>query len=129
MRQQLQLIMGLGTWRCLADGHLEQLFKNNPSKLRKGWEALHKKRSAGSIDEKTMAEARDLFIWKLVHRFFHVLDTMDVNNSVAVEYCQRFLELLIDVEVGFCPYVDALVVFFSFTCRLCLRRDGFSTLS
>ncbi len=55
MRQQLQSIMGLGAWRSLSAGKLEDVLAGSPAKLRKGWDALLKKRAALPADEKVCA--------------------------------------------------------------------------
>lgn len=101
VRQQLQAIMGLGTWRSLPPATLQAVLRAGPAKLQKGWDALLKKRAGLPAEERALAEERDVFVWKLIHRFFHVLDGITAEGphaADAVDYCQRFVELLIDIE-------------------------------
>ena len=51
MRQQLQPIMGLGTWRALSGEKLTSILATD-TKLRKGWDALNKKRAAMPAEER-----------------------------------------------------------------------------
>ena len=49
-----------------------------------------------------IAKESDVFLWELMGRFLNVLEGIpevgDVNKD-QIEFCERFLELLIDLEV------------------------------
>ena len=50
------------------------------------------------------ASKRDVFFWDLVSFFLSVLRTIPEEGDVdenKLDYCERFMELLIDVEVGY----------------------------
>ena len=47
-------------------------------------------------------EEKDLYIWNLIQRFFTVLDSISDNDKTSddtINYCSRFLELMVDIEV------------------------------
>ena len=65
-----------------------------------------------------VAEESDVFLWELMGRFLDVLEGIpevgDVNKD-QIEFCERFVELLIDLEVRShaCPSPNE--------CSLCVR--------
>jgi hypothetical protein len=44
-----------------------------------------------------------MYIWKLMQRFIKALDGISDDNKTSddtIDYCNRFLELMVDIEVG-----------------------------
>ncbi|EDO34933.1 predicted protein [Nematostella vectensis] len=81
-------------------GRLEQELKSVP-KYRKFW--THLKKKDENLDEATKAqqEKTRVFLSKLIHKFLEILKSIPATGAADVDkihYCERFLELLIDLE-------------------------------
>ena len=47
-------------------------------------------------------ELQQSFFWNVLHQFYQVLDSITPSNAITTaeqEYCERFLELIIDLLV------------------------------
>ncbi len=120
-------LAGLLSWRSLSTTRRQQEFARVP-RLAKGWKSLEKKRSKLPADQQVCCRpvlfaaaltiptlpipqqeslrAKDVFVYNLIQRFATVLSSIKEAEPVpphALDYCQRFLELLVDVEVGSRP--------------------------
>ena len=45
-------------------------------------------------------ELQQSFFWNVLHQFYQVLDSITPSNAITTaeqEYCERFLELIIDL--------------------------------
>ncbi|KAK3748727.1 hypothetical protein QZH41_015674 [Actinostola sp. cb2023] len=100
IREQIQHMVSISIWNNLLPGRLEQELKGVP-KYRKFWN--HIKRKESSVDEETKLRLDKLrsFLSKFLHKFLFALETIPETESVKmdkVHFCERFLELLIDLE-------------------------------
>jgi intron-binding protein aquarius len=71
--------------------------KNN-SKWRKYWKTLQKKETA---EQRSALQWERTFLLNLMIKFMRLLDTIPESGDVVVDkvhYCERFLELMIDLE-------------------------------
>ncbi|XP_059617588.1 RNA helicase aquarius [Phlebotomus argentipes] len=96
-REQAKRLVSLTMWSCLQPKRREQELKAIPE-WRKFWKKLQKR---DKPDMKEKLEWERHFLQKLMIKFMGILDSVsmdgDVNEDV-VRYCERFLELLIDLE-------------------------------
>ncbi|XP_048583484.1 RNA helicase aquarius-like [Nematostella vectensis] len=100
IRENVQHLVSIPMWRCLLPGRLEQELKSVP-KYRKFW--THLKKKDENLDEATKAqqEKTRVFLSKLIHKFLEILKSIPATGAADVDkihYCERFLELLIDLE-------------------------------
>jgi len=98
-------LTGLGTWVNLLPTRRAHEFKRF-AKLAKGWKSTQKKRKKMDDAERAQAEQADTFLWTFMDQSLAFIETIpgfgDVDRD-ALEFAERFLELLIDVEVREAP--------------------------
>ncbi|EDQ85935.1 uncharacterized protein MONBRDRAFT_38574 [Monosiga brevicollis MX1] len=98
VRKQVQPLVGLGTWRNLLPSRREQAFEQHP-RLKKGWKAIHKKRAKLPADEQAALKEKEYFFGRLIAKFLDMVDTLDATRKTPqLQFCERTLELLVDVE-------------------------------
>lgn len=101
IREQLQHLVSLSMWICLLPERLEQELKSVPKKYRKYWEHLKKKEAQADEDIKKKQEKERKYLSNLVQKFVTILQSIPELGPVdmdKVHYCERFLELLVDLE-------------------------------
>nr|XP_058954982.1 RNA helicase aquarius-like [Pocillopora verrucosa] len=101
IREQLQHLVSLSMWISLLPERLEQELKNVPKKYRKYWEHLKKKEAQADEETKKKQEKERKYLSNLVQKFVKILQSIPELGSVdmdKVHYCERFLELLVDLE-------------------------------
>ncbi|KAM3962478.1 RNA helicase aquarius-like [Aphomia sociella] len=96
-RDQVKRLVSLSMWISLQEGRRNQEFKSVP-KWRKYWKAIQKKDKPELLG-KLNWERR--YLQQLMIKFMRILEqipeTDDVDPNV-IRYCERFLELMIDLE-------------------------------
>ncbi|KAG1657217.1 RNA helicase aquarius [Nymphon striatum] len=106
IREQIQRLVSLPMWVCLSEGRREQEFKKFP-KLKKFWNVIKRKDNSADDETKEKSEFDRKFLYNLIHNFFNCLesipsietsDQIDKSEMDKVHYCERFVELLIDLE-------------------------------
>jgi len=100
IRDQVQRLVSLTIWVCLPEGRREQELNDYP-KLKKYWKSLQKKDAKESEETKSKLDFERRFLKRLMQKFLNLLTTIQPEGEVdedAVHYCERFLELLIDLE-------------------------------
>ncbi|XP_019878186.2 RNA helicase aquarius [Aethina tumida] len=97
IRDQVKRLVSLSMWCSLQENRREMEFKRCP-KWRKYWKLIQKKdkkeNKEGLLWERT-------FLHKLMLEFLRVLDSIEETGICPkdkVNYCERFLELLTDLE-------------------------------
>ncbi|KFV82771.1 Intron-binding protein aquarius, partial [Struthio camelus australis] len=100
IRGQVQQLISLPMWMALQPKRLEQELKKTP-KLRKFWNLI--KKNDEKMDEKTRMQAyrERRFLSQLIQKFISVLKSIPVSGPISmdkVHYCERFIELMIDLE-------------------------------
>ncbi|CAC5409596.1 AQR [Mytilus coruscus] len=100
IREQVQRLVSLPIWNNLLQGRREELFKGNP-KYKKFFNLL--KKNDAKLDEKKRAKVHfeREFLSKMLKKFDKVLSDIKETGKVSpdkVQYCERFIELLIDIE-------------------------------
>lgn len=100
IREQVQQLVSLPMWCCLLPGRLEEELKSIP-KYRKFWSHLKKKDA--KCDSQTLERMKKdrRYLSNLIKAFFRILDSITDADSMdmdKVHYCERFLELLVDLE-------------------------------
>ncbi|CAH0728342.1 unnamed protein product, partial [Brenthis ino] len=96
-RDQVKRLVSLSMWISLQEGRRNQEFKAVP-KWRKYWRAIQKK-DKPELLEKLNWERR--YLQRLMIKFMRILESIPEDGDVdvnAVRYCERFLELMIDLE-------------------------------
>lgn len=97
IREQVKRLVSLSMWVSLQEGRREQELKKVP-KWKKFWVKIHK-RDCPETKEKLDWERK--FLRRLMLKFIHTLEEIPEGGDVPVEkiqYCERFLELMIDLE-------------------------------
>uniref|UniRef100_A0A452IG55 RNA helicase aquarius n=1 Tax=Gopherus agassizii TaxID=38772 RepID=A0A452IG55_9SAUR len=100
IRGQVQQLISLPMWMGLQPARLEQELKKTP-KLRKFWNLI--KKNDEKMDEKTRMQAyhERRFLSQLIQKFICVLKSIPHSGPLSmdkVHYCERFIELMIDLE-------------------------------
>ncbi|KAE8587504.1 hypothetical protein XENTR_v10021996 [Xenopus tropicalis] len=100
IRGQIQQLISLPMWICLQPSRLEKELKKTP-KLRKFWNLI--KKADEKMDSKACAQAMQerTFLKQLIQNFLSVLQSIPTSGTVSmdrVHYCERFIELMIDLE-------------------------------
>ncbi|XP_006274043.1 RNA helicase aquarius [Alligator mississippiensis] len=100
IRGQVQQLISLPMWMGLQPARLEQELKKTP-KLRKFWNLI--KKNDEKMDEQTRIQVYQerRFLSQLIQKFLSVLKSIRVSGPVSmdqVHYCERFIELTIDLE-------------------------------
>nr|XP_034177201.1 RNA helicase aquarius [Osmia lignaria]XP_034177203.1 RNA helicase aquarius [Osmia lignaria] len=97
VREQVKRLVSLSMWISLQQGRRELEFKKYP-KWRKYWKVIRKK---DSPECKERLEWDRKFLHRLMIKFMTILETIPKEGSLLsdkVRYCERFLELVIDLE-------------------------------
>ncbi|KAK2168383.1 hypothetical protein LSH36_17g07036 [Paralvinella palmiformis] len=113
IREQVQRLVSLPIWINILPGRREAIFRQN-HKYKKFWNVVKKNDLKLSESEKTNVEFDRRFLSNHMEKFCEVLESIDVKGlddsscpicilKVEVEedkihYCERFLELMIDLE-------------------------------
>ena len=101
VREQVWKLVSQPTWNNLIPSRLEKELHSNPT-MRKFFKKLARKDA--DMDELTQFAAlkERKFMTRLFHKFFRVLYRVPEEGERAsrldIAYCERFLELLIDLE-------------------------------
>lgn len=97
VRDQVKKLVSLSMWTSLQLARRDLEFKNVP-KWRKYWKILQKKEAAGNGEKD---DWKRKFLHNLMLKFLIILESIPEEGEVPPEkihYCERFLELLIDLE-------------------------------
>lgn len=100
VREQVQQLISLPIWICLLPARLQQELKKVP-KLQKFWNLFKKNLDKQDADAAQQAEKERTFLSALIKQFVQVLMSIPSTGEVPMEqvhYCERFIELLIDLE-------------------------------
>ncbi|MFT7801790.1 intron-binding protein aquarius isoform X1 [Arapaima gigas] len=100
IREQVQQLISLPMWICLLPTRLQHELKKVP-KLQKFWNLI--KKNYDKMDAKAFEQAdkERTFLSLLIKKFLGVLSSVPPTGDVSMEkvhYCERFLELIIDLE-------------------------------
>ncbi|XP_022909695.2 RNA helicase aquarius isoform X1 [Onthophagus taurus] len=96
-RDQVKKLVSLSMWMSLQPDRREYEFKLCP-KWKKYWRAIQKKDKPDQIEQLTWER---LFLHKLMLKFINVLESIPLEGNIGpdkVHYCERFLELVTDLE-------------------------------
>ncbi|XP_046750844.1 RNA helicase aquarius isoform X2 [Diprion similis] len=97
VRNEVKRLVSLSMWVSLQQGRREFEFRKFP-KWRKYWKIIQKK-DKPEIREKLDWERR--FLQRLMVKFMTILETIPLEGVIfpdKIHYCERFLELVIDLE-------------------------------
>ncbi|CAJ1073365.1 RNA helicase aquarius isoform X2 [Xyrichtys novacula] len=100
IREQVQQLISLPMWMCLLPSRLQHELKKVP-KLQKFWNLIKKKFDKMDADAAEQAKKERTFLSALIKKFLGVLVSIPPSESVSmdkVHYCERFIELMIDLE-------------------------------
>uniref|UniRef100_A0A914V800 Intron-binding protein aquarius n=3 Tax=Plectus sambesii TaxID=2011161 RepID=A0A914V800_9BILA len=100
VRAAVQRLASLPCWINLLPTQREDQFAQN-TKLKKFWQVIQKHDAKLDKDQLQVAEFERRFLWRLLHKFFDVLDDIPLEGEIdmlTVHYCERALELMIDLE-------------------------------
>ncbi|CAG9762602.1 unnamed protein product [Ceutorhynchus assimilis] len=96
-RDQVKRLVSLSMWASLQPNRREHEFKVNP-RWKKYWRAIQRKDKNEELDKLTWERT---FLHKLMLKFLLVLESIGTQGICPpdkVHYCERFLELIIDLE-------------------------------
>uniref|UniRef100_A0A673CNS9 RNA helicase aquarius n=1 Tax=Sphaeramia orbicularis TaxID=375764 RepID=A0A673CNS9_9TELE len=100
IREQVQQLISLPMWMCLLPSRLQHELKKVP-KLQKFWNLIKKKFDKMDADAAEQAKKERAFLSALIKKFLGVLMSIPASGPVSmdkVHYCERFIELMIDLE-------------------------------
>ncbi|XP_033355690.1 RNA helicase aquarius [Bombus vosnesenskii] len=97
VREEVKRLVSLSMWISLQQGRRELEFRKYP-KWRKYWKVIMKK---DNPECKEKLEWERKFLHRLMIKFMTILETVPEEGPLLpdkVRYCERFLELVIDLE-------------------------------
>lgn len=100
IREQVQKLISLPMWMCLLPSRLQHELGKVP-KLQKFWNLIKKKFDQMDADAAEQARKERTFLSALIKKFHGVLMSIPPSEPVSmdkVHYCERFIELMIDLE-------------------------------
>ncbi|KAL6742113.1 hypothetical protein Aduo_015304 [Ancylostoma duodenale] len=104
VREQMNKLTHMSIWTNLLPSQREDMFGGS-KRLRKYWANLSQKiaaQDAEDTEESRRAQFERNYLWNLIARFKRTLDRIDdESNEIDLEdirYCERFIELVIDLE-------------------------------
>ncbi|KAJ3613227.1 hypothetical protein NHX12_019477, partial [Muraenolepis orangiensis] len=96
----VQQLISLPMWMGLLPTRLQHELKKVP-KLQKFWNLIKKKYDKMDADAAEQAKSERTFLSALIDKFLGVLGSIPPSGPVSmdkVHYCERFVELMIDLE-------------------------------
>ncbi|KAI4468369.1 dna2/nam7 helicase family [Holotrichia oblita] len=96
-RDRVKRLVSLSMWVSLQPERREHEFKLCP-KWKKYWKAILRKDKQDQLEKLTWERT---FLHKLMLKFIRILDTISATEIIPedkVHYCERFLELITDLE-------------------------------
>uniref|UniRef100_A0A1A9X2R8 RNA helicase aquarius n=1 Tax=Glossina brevipalpis TaxID=37001 RepID=A0A1A9X2R8_9MUSC len=96
-RNQVKRLVSLSIWKCLQPKRLEQEIHEIPE-WRKYWRKLQKKEKS---EKKPENKWEQHFLQNLIIDFMEILENITLDGVISmhtIQYCERFLELMIDLE-------------------------------
>lgn len=96
-RNQTKKLVSLGMWQCLQPNRREAELATTPQ-WKKFWKKLQKK---DKPEQKEQLEFERFCLQKLMVKFMGILEEIPEEGPIqadTVRYCERFLELVIDLE-------------------------------
>lgn len=96
-RDQVKKLVSLSMWSCLQPGRREQEFNNNQD-WKKFWKKIIKKDKSNITKD---VEFERSFLHNLIVKFIKIIESIPKEgylDMAKVHYCERFLELIIDLE-------------------------------
>uniref|UniRef100_A0A8C5CNP2 Intron-binding protein aquarius n=1 Tax=Gadus morhua TaxID=8049 RepID=A0A8C5CNP2_GADMO len=100
IREQVQQLISLPMWMGLIPSRLQHELKKVP-KLQKFWNLIKRKYDKMDADAAEQAKKEQTFLSALIDKFLGVLGSIPPSGPVSmdkVHYCERFVELMIDLE-------------------------------
>jgi intron-binding protein aquarius len=100
IRTQVQKMVSLSSWTCLLPERRDEEFKRH-TRLKKYWNHINKKDAKLDSETRERVQWERSFLSKLIKNFYTVLYSIDAEAPVepdVVNYCERFLEFVIDLE-------------------------------
>lgn len=99
-RNQTKKLVSLGMWHCLQPNRQEAELNATPQ-WKKFWKKLQKKEKKDKPEQKERLEFERFFLQRLMVKFIGILEEIPEDGPISadtVRYCERFLELVIDLE-------------------------------
>ncbi|ESP05343.1 hypothetical protein LOTGIDRAFT_227972 [Lottia gigantea] len=100
IREQIQKLVSLPIWDFILPGRRDEIFKGN-TKYKKVFNVI--KKNDKKLDEERLkvVTSERQFLSKTIHKYFDILKQIPEKGKVKedlVKYCERFMELMIDIE-------------------------------
>lgn len=96
-RNQTKKLVSLGMWQCLQPNRRDAELAAIPQ-WKKFWKKLQKK---DKPEQREQLEFERFFLQRLMVKFMRILEGIPEEGEISadtVRYCERFLELIIDLE-------------------------------
>ncbi|VDM58006.1 unnamed protein product [Angiostrongylus costaricensis] len=104
VREQMSKLTHMSIWMNILPSQRNDLIAGS-KKLRKYWSKLSQKIAAEDAEdskESRLAKFQRNYLWNLIARFKRTLDRVDDDSKEVdledIRYCERFIELVIDLE-------------------------------
>ncbi|KAI1895297.1 hypothetical protein AGOR_G00104840 [Albula goreensis] len=100
IREQVLKLFSPRMWMCLLPSRLQQELKKVP-KLQKVWKSIKKNYDKMEGKDAEQANKERRFLSLLIRKFLGVLMSISPSGPISMEkvhYCERFIELIIDLE-------------------------------
>lgn len=102
IRIEVQKYISMPIWCCLSSARLQREFERVP-KLKKFWNKLEKADLKLTEEKRKQVEFERRFLSNSIEQYFRLLSSIKLEENFQQErekigYCERFLELLTDLE-------------------------------
>ncbi|KAL5235350.1 hypothetical protein ACI65C_002760 [Semiaphis heraclei] len=102
VRNKMKKLVSISIWCCLQERRRILELRQVP-KWQKLWNRLQKKDKELSPENTLKADLERTFLHKLCIKFINILENIPLEGDLCVDhlnYCERFLEMLIDLETS-----------------------------
>ncbi|OQR72475.1 intron-binding protein aquarius-like [Tropilaelaps mercedesae] len=106
IRKEIVKVVSLRMWSEILSGRRDTELQNNPT-LKRYWAYLAGQEKKMSEEDRHQIQTDRRFFKNLMHRFYKLLDSipskdeapeLDASTVEVVTYCERFIELMVDLE-------------------------------
>ncbi|MCJ1472770.1 hypothetical protein MMC13_001419 [Lambiella insularis] len=98
IRKECAPLVSISIWHNLASEQVREAKFEEHAPLRKAWRAANKRYDAADDNMRTRLEFERSWLYTMILKFVRYIYSLEGPATVTIRYCERFIELLIDLE-------------------------------
>lgn len=98
IRRECAPLVSISTWHNLFNGDARSRILEQSGSLKKAWRLAAKRYDAADDTAKAKLRFERSWLYSMILQFLHYINTVEEGDSDSVRYCERFMELLVDLE-------------------------------